>query len=85
MIDVDVAVCVMEILFLYLNVHFTISLPMYTIKFNFSWSNDYTSTFLDWIHYIRAATNYPKSFCMKSSYTFIDVNAHLYFSSILSF
>ena len=35
MIDVDAAVCGMEILFLYLNVHFTISLPMYTIKFNF--------------------------------------------------
>ena len=35
MIDVDAAVCGMEILFLYLNVHFTVSLPMYTIKFNF--------------------------------------------------
>ena len=62
MIDVAVAVCVMAILFLYFNVHFTICLPKYTIKFNFLDLMITLQRFLDWIYYIRAAINYSKSF-----------------------
>ena len=72
MIDVDAAVCGMELLFLYLNVHFTISLPMYTIKFNFLDLMITLQRFLDWIYYIRAATNYSKSFYMY------EIKLHFY-------